>query len=438
MMRSVKMLKGWMKLAVPALLALMPGAARAQAPAPTPGGSGAAGTLLVGNKGENTLSFIDLASGRELGRAATGPMPHEIAVSPDGRRAAVVAYGGRSIDIFDLRTRARLRTVDLSPNAGPHGIVWLADGRILATAERSQSLVLIDPARALAVSAIATGQQGTHMVAVSPDARRAYTADIASGTVTIVDLAAERKLRSFSLGGAPEGIALSVDGRVLWVADNEGARVQAFDAAAMEADASRLAPVVNISYVVADATPAQVEESVTRPLEQALRQMAGAGEIKSTVLENGGSTELTLAPGTAPPAMDIVLARVRAASGTFPQGRTEIVPRILSGPPLARVETGPVPIRVAASADGRWIVTSNMGDGTLTVIGARTREVSRTIRVSGERAAGQVTILFSADGRRLYAAETGRNQVAEVEFESGRVLRRLAAGAQGDGLAIAR
>jgi YVTN family beta-propeller protein len=428
------MVSGWMRLAVPALLALMPGSARAQAPAPP----STAGTLLVGNKGENTLSFIDLASGRELGRAATGPMPHEIAVSPDGRRAAVVAYGGRSIDIFDVRRRARLRTVDLSPNAGPHGIVWLADGRILATAERSQSLVLIDPERAFAVSAIATGQQGTHMVAVSPDTRRAYTADIGSGTVTIVDLAAGRKLRSFRLGGAPEGLALSVDGRVLWIADNEGARVQAFDTAAMEAEEARLAPVVNISYVVADATPALVEESVARPLEAALRQMAGAEEVNSTIRENGGSTELILAPGTAPPAMDIVLARVRAASGTFPQGRTEIVPRILSGPPLARVETGAVPIRVAASPDGRWIVTSNMGDGTLTVIDARTREVSRTIRVSGERAAGQVTILFSADGRRLYAAETGRNQVAEVDFESGRVLRRLAAGAQGDGLAIAR
>ena len=57
--------------------------------------------------------------------------------------------------------------------------------------------------------------------------------------------------------------------------------------------------------------------------------------------------------------------------------------------------------------------------------------------MSGSREAGQVTILFSADGRRLYAAETGRDQVAEVDLESGQVLRRLAAGSQGDGLAIA-
>ena len=98
---------------------------------------------------------------------------------------------------------------------------------------------------------------------------------------------------------------------------------------------------------------------------------------------------------------------------------------------------GQTPIRVLASPDGRWIVTSNLGGGSLTVIDARTRAVARTIQVSGEQAAGQVTILFSPDGRRLYAAETGRNTVAEVDLESGRVLRRLAAGANGDGLAIA-
>ena len=63
-------------------------------------------TLLVGNKGEDTLSFIDLAGGAERGRAATGRMPHEIALSPDGRQAAVVAYGGSTIDLFDIASRA--------------------------------------------------------------------------------------------------------------------------------------------------------------------------------------------------------------------------------------------------------------------------------------------------------------------------------------------
>lgn len=298
----------------------------------------AAGTLLVGNKGEDTLSFIALADGRELGRVPTGRMPHEIALSPDGRQAAVVSYGAAGVDIFDIAGRTRLRTIDLSPNAGPHGIVWLADGRLVVTTERSRSVAVVDTVRGDALRTIGTDQEGTHMVAVSSDGRRAFTANIPAGTVSVLDLADGRKLRDLTVGGRPEGIALTPDGRELWVSDLAGARVLAFDAATLER--------------------------------------------------------------------------------------------------LAEIGTGAVPIRVMASPDGRWIVTSNAGDGTLTVIARESRQVAREIAVSGERAAGQVTILFSPDGRRIYAAETGRNQVAEIDFESGRVLRRLDAGRAGDGLAL--
>ena len=300
-----------------------------------PGGSGP--LLLVGNKGEDTLSFIHLASGRELGRAATGRAPHEIAVSPDGRQAAVVSYGGSSVDLFDVATRAKLKTIDLSPNAGPHGLAWLADGRLVMTTERSKSVSIADPVAGKLTASIATGQEGTHMVAVSADGRRAYTANIPAGTVSVVDLAANRKVRDISVGGNPEGIALSKDERTLWVADLEGARVQAFDTASLEK--------------------------------------------------------------------------------------------------VAEVATGARPIRVAASADGRWIVTSNFGSGSVTVIDAATKKKLRDVPVSGSPDAGQVTILFGPQGR-LYAAETGRDSVAEIDLQSGRVLRRIKAGKNGDGLAI--
>jgi YVTN family beta-propeller protein len=293
--------------------------------------------LLVGNKGEDSLSFIALEDGRELARPKTGRMPHEIAVSPDGKQAAVVAYGGTTIDLFDVASRARIKTVDLSPNAGPHGIAWLADGRIIVTTERSKSIAIVDPATGTVSASIATGEDGTHMVAVSDDGARAYTANIGSGTVSVIDLKAKAKLRDLAVGGRPEGIALSKDGRTLWVGDLEGARVQVFD------------------------------------------------------------------------------------TGSFEK--------------LGEVATGAVPIRVAASPDGRWIVSSNVGAGTLTVIDSRTRAKLRDVTVSGDGQAGQVTILFGPNGR-LYAAETGRDEVAEIDLASGKVLRRLKAGKNGDGLAI--
>lgn len=52
--------------------------------------------LLVGNKGEDTLSLVDFASGRECARLPTGKSPDEIAISPDGKRAVLVGYGGAS------------------------------------------------------------------------------------------------------------------------------------------------------------------------------------------------------------------------------------------------------------------------------------------------------------------------------------------------------
>lgn len=295
--------------------------------------------LLIGNKGEDMVSFVDLETGQELGRSPTGKAPHEIAISPDGKQAAVVAYGGKTIDLFDVATRARLKTIDLTPNEGPHGIAWLRDGRIVVTTERSQSVAVVDPAAGAVVASIKTEQAGTHMIAVTADGTTAYASNIAAGTVTVIDLKGARKLRDIAVGGRPEGIALSRDELVLWVGDLEGSRVQAFDA------------------------------------------------------------------------------------DTFDK--------------LAEVKTGDVPIRVAASPDGRWVVTSNLGSGSLTVIDSASRSHVRDIPISGEQEAGQVTILFSADGSRIYAAETGRNMIAEVDLASGKVLRRLPAGKNGDGLAIA-
>ena len=79
-------------------------------------------------------------------------------------------------------------------------------------------------------------------------------------------------------------------------------------------------------------------------------------------------------------------------------------------------------------------VTSDMLDGGLTIIDTATRKVARKVKVSGDKQAGQVTIMFSNDGKRLFAAETGKAQIAEVDLATGRRLRTLAAGQGADGL----
>lgn len=188
-------------------------------------------TLVVGNKGEDTVSFIDLATGKERARVPTARMPHEVAISPDGRRAAVVAYGGNTIDLFDVATAKRLERIDLGTNRRPHGLVWLSDNRLIATCEGSDTLAVVlanAPGAPGRVYAIPTTQKGSHMLAVHRG-DTAYVANISAGTVSIIDLDGQRPVRVVPAGKAPEGIALSPDGRRLWVADRDGAAVRLFD-----------------------------------------------------------------------------------------------------------------------------------------------------------------------------------------------------------------
>ncbi len=102
----------------------------------------------------------------------------------------------------------------------------------------------------------------------------------------------------------------------------------------------------------------------------------------------------------------------------------------------AAIPVGEVPIRIAAHPGGQYVVSSNFGSGDLSVIDTASNEVVRTIPVSGSQDAAQVTLVFNEDGSRLYAAETGDDVIAEVDFETGEVLRRLPAGPGGDGLAV--
>lgn len=195
-------------------------------------------TLLVGNKGEDSLSFIDLDKGIEIARRDTGHQPHEIAISPDGKLAAVVSYGGDTIDIFDIAAKERIETVSLAPSQRPHGILWLDDGRIIATTEGSDSVTIVSQptgkAQQRAIWNIATGQQGSHMLVVTPDKSRAFVSNMQSGTVSVLDLVAMTKIADLPAGTEPEGLAITPDGASVWAADRRGDQLRVFDTLSLE------------------------------------------------------------------------------------------------------------------------------------------------------------------------------------------------------------
>jgi DNA-binding beta-propeller fold protein YncE len=196
-------------------------------------------TLLIANKSEASLNLIDLASGNIVRTLATGEGPHEIAVSPDGSRAVVTNYGagtaGNSLTVIDIAAGRVTGSVDLGEYARPHGALFLPDGRrVLVTAEAAQSVVLVDLDSGRVGEVIPTGQSVSHMVAYDSRMGIAYVSNIGSGSVTRLDIAGGRLLGSRPIGGGAEGIALSRDGRDLWVAARDDDELLLLDPASLE------------------------------------------------------------------------------------------------------------------------------------------------------------------------------------------------------------
>lgn len=198
-------------------------------------GTASAQTLLVLNK-EGSLAIVDPNARKVLGTVRTGEQPHEVAVSADGKIACVTNYGGgpagpgKTLSVIDIPGRKELHRVDLTPLSRPHGVSAVGS-RFWFTAEANKVIGRYDPATNKIDTIIGTGQNTTHMVLPLPDESRIFTANIGSGTITIIDGAGVNNWTNTDVpvGKGPEGFDLSPDGKQLWAANSQDGTVTIVD-----------------------------------------------------------------------------------------------------------------------------------------------------------------------------------------------------------------
>lgn len=201
------------------------------------------GLLLVANKQDMSLSIVDPSVGLQVAVVPeNGSTGHEVAVSPDGARAFVPLYGnsgvgkpgtdGKLIRVIDLRSRAIVATIDLGRPLRPHRPVFgPKDGLLYVTTELADSVTVIDPATLAVVGSIPTGRDESHMLAISSDGRRGYTANVKSGSVSVLDLGARTLVAVIPVAPVVQRIALSTDDRWAFTADQTALRLAVIDTA---------------------------------------------------------------------------------------------------------------------------------------------------------------------------------------------------------------
>ncbi len=346
------------------------------------------------------------ATSEHVGRAGTNR-----AVTPVNQ---VVTPAGRQVELPGLRPQA----LALSP-----------DGRLLVTAGKTSELVVVDPVTGKILQRVqlpsekqneprpdvvspnilqpdAKGQVSFTGLIFSPDGRRIYLSNV-NGSVKVFGVAADGTVSGshsipLPLANAPRrkeeipaGLAVSLDGKKLYVALNLSNRLGEFDTATGKSLRMFEVGVAPYDVAVAAGKVYVSNWGGRRPQPGDLTGPAGRGtEVKVDpamhIANEGSVTVIDLATGAT---------------------RAEVLVQLHSS-------------ALAVTPDFRHVVCANAASDNLSVIETATDKVVETIWVKQSPAdifgASPNALAFDAKGKTLYAANGTQNAVAVIEFNPGK------------------
>lgn len=178
--------------------------------------------VVVGGIDPGGLVVVDPAR-MEIVRSVTGlAAVHGAAISPDNTRAYAlsISEAERAVTVIDLATGTPVREIALEAPAhhaavDPGGLLYVSFATMAARVERSGGIAVIDPETGTAIT-IRTAAIPNY-VAVSRDASYLYVTEVSPGAVLKITLPDLEVVQQVAVSGGPGHIALSRDGRSIFV-----------------------------------------------------------------------------------------------------------------------------------------------------------------------------------------------------------------------------
>jgi DNA-binding beta-propeller fold protein YncE len=340
----------------------------------------------------------------------------------------VGAQGSNSVmtPVHQLLTPAG-RQVEL-PGMRPQALALSPDGGLLAISGKTPELVLINPLTAeirqrLALPATPNESSpdtvSDHILAPDKDAQVSYTGLIFSGDGTRIFLS--------SVNGTIKVFAVDKSGKVttkgsfkLPAASAPGRKTEIPAGLALSRDGKRLYVALNLSNRLAE-LDAETGK-VLRAWDVGVAPYDVVLTGKKIYVSNWGGRRPDVGSVTGPAGQG-TLVRVDPVRHIANEGSVSVVD-LGSGKVTSEIKTGLHASALAMSPNGRWLVVANAASDNLSVIDSRTDHIVETIWTRQTPAdlfgAAPNALVFAKSGRQLYVCNGSQNAVAVVEFSPGK------------------
>jgi len=204
------------------------------------------GFLFVANQGDHTALVVDLDTRKVISKIGVDINGHEVVVEPRHHLGYVPIYGnsgvgkpgtdGSTVHVIDLRDGRDLNIINLGKPVRPHCARFGGDGLLYVSAELAKAIYVVDPTSEKLVGEIPTGASESHMFVLSPDGRRAYTANVGPGSVSVLDLKSRSLVTVIPVAKTVQRISISTDGRHVFTQDQSAPRIAVIDTATNKLD----------------------------------------------------------------------------------------------------------------------------------------------------------------------------------------------------------
>jgi YVTN family beta-propeller protein len=177
---------------------------------------GAAPFAYVPNSYDNTTTIFDTETNTVVSTVPVGHAPFGVGVSCTN--AYVTNELDNTVTVIDTSTNVPIAIVPVGTD--PLGVAVTPDGKKVYVAnDLDNTTSVIDTETNKVVSTMAVGGLPVG-VAVSPDGTKAYVTNAASGTVSVIDTAIDKVTYTYTVGDWPIGVVVSPDGTNVYVSNS--------------------------------------------------------------------------------------------------------------------------------------------------------------------------------------------------------------------------